>query len=316
METFVNDDRFEVHQLTQSFRFGPRIAELSKAVLKVKGSHADLKGTDSLDTHIRPPGYKIEGERVVLHRTAAGVLRTSLNLYQRQIPFIVVGGLAKYFTKELAWFEKIKKGDTKGVPKNFLATYPTWNAAVNVEEKTKDPELTRVIKIIKLAETLKMGNLYDTINHIDEISLGVTNPTAILSTVHKFKGLEHDNVVLSDDFLEFTKLQKLIGEKLEDEINALYVAVTRAMKNIAGTADAVDVTDMHGLQTNIQSDIERLSTDSKSLKASIELSKTGDYGYCDGCGIEIERLNAYPTADKCVDCKSIEEIKLKQQRCH
>ncbi|MEZ8733891.1 UvrD-helicase domain-containing protein [Vibrio sp. 10N.239.312.D08] len=236
METFVNDDRFEVHQLTQSFRFGPRIAELSKAVLKVKGSYAELKGTDTLDTHIRPPGYKIEGQRVVLHRTAAGVLRTSLNLYQRQIPFIVVGGLAKYFTKELAWFEKIKKGDTKGIPKNFLATYPTWKAVVNVEEKTKDPELTRVIKIIKLAETLKLGNLYNTINHIDEISIGVTNPTAILSTIHKFKGLEHDNTVLSDDFLEFSKLQKLTGDKLEDEINALYVAVTRAMKNLVANS--------------------------------------------------------------------------------
>lgn len=103
----------------------PKVVELSKAVLKVKVTYADLKGTDSLDTHIRPPRHTIEGERVVLHRTAAGVLRISLNLYQRQIPFIVLGGLAKYFTQELAWFEKIKAGDTKGIPKSFLATYPT-----------------------------------------------------------------------------------------------------------------------------------------------------------------------------------------------
>lgn len=104
------------------------------------------------------------------------------------------------------------------------------------------------------------------------------------------------------------------NEQLEEK----RIELINVKENIAGTADAVDVSDMHGLQTTIQNDIERLSKDSKSLKASIELSKTGDYGYCDGCGIEIEieRLNAYPTADKCVDCKSIEEIKLKQQRCH
>ncbi|MCP8687351.1 RNA polymerase-binding protein DksA [Marinobacterium sedimentorum] len=36
-----------------------------------------------------------------------------------------------------------------------------------------------------------------------------------------------------------------------------------------------------------------------------------DYGYCDTCGIEIgiRRLEARPTANLCVDCKSIAEIK-------
>ena len=39
-----------------------------------------------------------------------------------------------------------------------------------------------------------------------------------------------------------------------------------------------------------------------------------DFGFCDSCGIEIgiRRLEARPTADLCVDCKTLAEIKEKQ----
>ena len=37
----------------------------------------------------------------------------------------------------------------------------------------------------------------------------------------------------------------------------------------------------------------------------------GDYGYCKTCGAEIAlvRLEARPTADECIDCKTIAEKK-------
>ena len=40
-----------------------------------------------------------------------------------------------------------------------------------------------------------------------------------------------------------------------------------------------------------------------------------DYGYCDTCGVEIgvQRLEARPTATQCVDCKTLDEIKEKQE---
>ena len=49
----------------------------------------------------------------------------------------------------------------------------------------------------------------------------------------------------------------------------------------------------------------------------IDQKETGDrapYGYCDACGAEIgiRRLEARPTADKCIDCKTFEEIREKQ----
>ena len=41
---------------------------------------------------------------------------------------------------------------------------------------------------------------------------------------------------------------------------------------------------------------------------------SGDYGYCEECGIEIgvRRLEARPTATLCIDCKSLAEIKERQ----
>ncbi|AUD77988.1 RNA polymerase-binding protein DksA [Kangiella profundi] len=55
----------------------------------------------------------------------------------------------------------------------------------------------------------------------------------------------------------------------------------------------------------------------KLLKKIIQsLNKIDDeeYGYCESCGIEIgiRRLEARPTAELCIDCKTLAEIKEKQ----
>ena len=44
------------------------------------------------------------------------------------------------------------------------------------------------------------------------------------------------------------------------------------------------------------------------------LIQEGEYGYCNGCGIEIglKRLEARPTATLCIDCKTLDEMREKQ----
>ena len=41
---------------------------------------------------------------------------------------------------------------------------------------------------------------------------------------------------------------------------------------------------------------------------------SGDYGYCDKCGVEIglKRLEARPTATLCIDCKTLDELRERQ----
>lgn len=52
----------------------------------------------------------------------------------------------------------------------------------------------------------------------------------------------------------------------------------------------------------------------KKIEESLEHLKTEDFGYCEACGIEIgiKRLEARPTATLCIDCKTLAEIKEKQ----
>ncbi|MDE0950962.1 MAG: RNA polymerase-binding protein DksA [Halioglobus sp.] len=53
----------------------------------------------------------------------------------------------------------------------------------------------------------------------------------------------------------------------------------------------------------------------KKIDSTMELIDQNDYGYCEACGIEIgiQRLEARPTATQCIDCKTLAEIKEKQE---
>ena len=53
----------------------------------------------------------------------------------------------------------------------------------------------------------------------------------------------------------------------------------------------------------------------KKIDSTIERLEQDDYGFCDACGVEIgiKRLEARPTANLCIDCKTLDEIKEKQE---
>lgn len=52
----------------------------------------------------------------------------------------------------------------------------------------------------------------------------------------------------------------------------------------------------------------------KKIEKTLQLIENDEFGFCDTCGIEIgiRRLEARPTADQCIDCKTLSEIKEKQ----
>jgi len=51
----------------------------------------------------------------------------------------------------------------------------------------------------------------------------------------------------------------------------------------------------------------------KKIEESLSDIDSGEYGYCEQCGVEIgiRRLEARPTASLCIDCKSLDEIREK-----
>ncbi|AKH68561.1 transcriptional regulator, TraR/DksA family [Spongiibacter sp. IMCC21906] len=54
----------------------------------------------------------------------------------------------------------------------------------------------------------------------------------------------------------------------------------------------------------------------KKIDSTLDLIDEDDYGFCDTCGVEIgiKRLEARPTATLCIDCKTLDEIKERQER--
>jgi DnaK suppressor protein len=53
----------------------------------------------------------------------------------------------------------------------------------------------------------------------------------------------------------------------------------------------------------------------KKIDNTIDRIDADDYGFCDACGVDvgIKRLEARPTATLCIDCKTLDEIKEKQE---
>lgn len=52
----------------------------------------------------------------------------------------------------------------------------------------------------------------------------------------------------------------------------------------------------------------------KKIDKTLQRIEDDDFGFCDSCGVEIgiRRLEARPTAELCIDCKTLAEIKEKQ----
>jgi DnaK suppressor protein len=83
------------------------------------------------------------------------------------------------------------------------------------------------------------------------------------------------------------------------------------------TENHPDPNDRASQETDISLELRSRDRERKLIKKideSIDFIETSDYGYCDSCGVEIgiQRLEARPTATKCIDCKTLDEIREKQ----
>jgi DnaK suppressor protein len=83
------------------------------------------------------------------------------------------------------------------------------------------------------------------------------------------------------------------------------------------TENHPDPNDRASQETDISLELRSRDRERKLIKKideSLDDIETGDYGYCESCGVEIgiQRLEARPTANMCIDCKTLDEIREKQ----
>ena len=78
-----------------------------------------------------------------------------------------------------------------------------------------------------------------------------------------------------------------------------------------------DPNDRASQESDVSLELRNRDRERKLIKKIDEMMAkidSGDYGFCDKCGVEIglSRLEARPTATLCIDCKMLDEIREKQ----
>lgn len=109
----------------------------------------------------------------------------------------------------------------------------------------------------------------------------------------------------------FTKILGAWRDQLMQEVDS---TVGHLKENAVAYADPLDrASQEEGFSLELRTrDRERKLL--RKIEQVLDTIEDGDYGYCVDCGSEIgiRRLEARPTTNKCIDCKTFEEIREKQ----
>lgn len=233
---------FNNFQLSQSFRFGSSIAALANSVLLWK----DIIGA-AKPLAITGCGTNVDtAAKAVIGRTNLGLLLKAIEYTteKKNIKHIYFEGNINSYTyadegASLYDVLNLHNGKTGQIRDTLIKSMGSIKELEDYIEKTEDAQLGMMVEIVK-----KYGNdIYDIIKSLKEKHVDNTDKQkadVVFSTVHRCKGMEYDSVHLVNDFITEDKVKRIFSDvaedekkiqKLNEEINLLYVAITRA-KNI------------------------------------------------------------------------------------
>ena len=109
----------------------------------------------------------------------------------------------------------------------------------------------------------------------------------------------------------FTKILNKWKQDLMQEVDRTVDHMKDEAANFPDPADRASQEEEFALELRARDRERKLI---KKIDKTLELIQDEEYGWCESCGIEIgvKRLEARPTADLCIDCKTLAEIKEKQ----
>ncbi len=142
----------------------------------------------------------------------------------------------------------------------------------------------------------------------DEPMVGMTLPVEGIDPYMPKKG----EMYMSDDQLvHFRHILLEWKKQLMQEVDRTVDHMKSDAANYADPADRATQEEEFSLELRTRDRERKLI---KKIDESVVTLDTGEYGYCESCGIEIgiRRLEARPTATQCIDCKTLQEIKEKQ----
>lgn len=204
--------------LTRSFRFGPSIAEAATSILKVLGETRAVIGDPARNTRIAAAGQT----GTVLCRTNAGVIAVVVDaLTERRRPH-VVGGVTDLI-RMLEDVGKLKRTIPAESPE--FVGFKDWADVVDFAKSDEGESLRSFVGIVNAYGETTL------IQKLRSLARDEGGADLIVSTGHKAKGREWDDVTLFSDFEP--RLSKDAPPKQvlnQEEARLLYVAATRAKK--------------------------------------------------------------------------------------
>ncbi len=234
---------FNTFNLSTSFRFSQDIANLALKILQFK------KQIDN-QTLISIIGKGNSTE----NKTKATIARTNLGLLLKAIEYVK----EKKNLKEIYFEGNINSytyADDGASLYDVLNLYNGKHSQIKDQLIRSMKNLDELEEYIKKTEEAQLGMMLEIVkeygNEIPSIIKSIKDKHVkndekekaemIFSTVHRCKGMEYDSIQLANDFISQKKLEKLKSNsqmgpdsisKLNEEINLLYVAITRAKNHI------------------------------------------------------------------------------------
>ncbi len=228
---------FTTYHLSTSFRFSQDVANLAMEVLQYK-RHIEEKEKQIIITG--KGSSKKRQTKAVLARTNLGLLLKAIEYVttKKEIRNIYFEGNIHSYTyadEGASLYDVLNLFNNKHglIRDNLIRGMKDLKELEDYIEKTEDVQLGMMVEIVKEYEN-DIPNILKKIKdkHID--SDDKEKADIIFSTVHRCKGMEYDSVQLVDDFITEKRLEKqkddkenFNASKLNEEINLLYVAVTR-----------------------------------------------------------------------------------------
>lgn len=225
--------------LSQSFRFSNTYAKLiekslnklyetqESKLLKISGIQTSTKnGKNAIDK---------TKQYTIISRTSFALMQELINYLHKDYKLYFEGSYESYsFMNQTVYsifYLKQKKNE-----KITLDEIKEFESIYELEQFAKDTKNQDYLNIIKFINTYG-DNIFEINKKIKQkITLNKDEADIILTTTHKSKGLEYEQVVLSDDFITKKDIDnpqnKISSIKLIEELNILYVALTRVKKAI------------------------------------------------------------------------------------
>ena len=234
---------FTAYNLSTSFRFNQGTAGLAMNILQWK-NHLE----NYTPQQIFGKGNSKENKvKAILARTNLGLLLKAIEYVteKKNIKHIYFEGNINSYTyadegASLYDVLNLKNNKHQYIKDKLIGAMKDMQELEEYIEKTDDKQLAMMLEIVK-----EYGNdIPDIIKKIKEKHVDndeKEKAEMIFSTVHRCKGMEYDSVQIVNDFINEKKIEKSGEEdkkeernidKLNEEINLLYVAVTRSRNSI------------------------------------------------------------------------------------